>query len=281
MAGPGISLRSGLAVTLDRILIAGCGNMGGAMLAGWLRGGLDPARFKVVDPALATVPAGVTLLCDPPTEPFDAVLLGLKPQALVEAAAALGPATRGAAVLSLLAGADLATLTAKFPDAAGVVRVMPNLAAALGKSPIALAGTGLRAAIGALLEPLGAPEWVDEAQFDLLTALIGSGPAFIYRFITALSDGASTLGLHPAQARRFALGMAEGAVALAAASPETPAELAQRVTSAGGTTAAGLAVLDRDDALGRLVETTLRGARDRGAELAATARGDAATTCDE
>ena len=132
-----------------------------------------------------------------------------------------------------------------------------------------------------MLEALGAPEWVDEAQFDLLTALIGSGPAFVYRFITALSDGAAALGLDPAQAGRFALGMAEGAVALAAASPETPAELALRVTSAGGTTAAGLAVLDRDDALGRLVETTLRGARDRGAELAAAARGDAATTCDE
>lgn len=259
-------------MALERILIAGCGNMGGAMLAGWLRGGLDPARFTVVDPALTTSPPGVTLLRDPPAEPFDAVVLGIKPQALGDAAAALGPATRGAVVLSLLAGADLATLTAKFPDAVGVVRVMPNLAAALGKSPIALAGTGPREAIGALLERLGAPEWVDEAQFDLLTALIGSGPAFVYRFIAALSDGAAALGLDRAQARRFALGMAEGAVSLAAGSAETPAELAQRVTSAGGTTAAGLAVLDGDDALARLVEATLRAARDRGAELATAAR---------
>ncbi|MBP6555523.1 MAG: NAD(P)-binding domain-containing protein, partial [Novosphingobium sp.] len=83
---------------MDSILIVGCGNMGGAMLAGWLAAGFDPARFTVVDPVLAEAPAGVRLLREVPAEAFDVVLLGIKPQALGEVAPALEPATRGAIV---------------------------------------------------------------------------------------------------------------------------------------------------------------------------------------
>ena len=104
-------------------------------------------------------------------------------------------------------------------------------------------------------------------------ALAGSGPAFVYRFIAALADGGTALGLDPAQADRLARAMVEGAAALAARSTETPAELARRVTSPGGTTAAGLAVIDADGAFAELVAETLKAARDRGAELAAAARG--------
>ncbi|MEQ1495282.1 MAG: pyrroline-5-carboxylate reductase [Novosphingobium sp.] len=261
----------------ESILIVGCGNMGGAMLAGWLAGGLDPARFTVVDPVLAAAPAGVRLLRDIPAEQFDVVLLGIKPQALGEVAAVLEPATRGAIVLSILAGAELATLAERFPAAAALVRVMPNLAAAIGKSPLGLFEQGLdtagKARVGALLAPLGTPEWLaSEDQLDAVTALAGSGPAFVYRFIAALAEGGEALGLDPAQADRLARSMVEGAALLAAGSPETPAELARRVTSPGGTTAAGLAALDSDSALARLIEATLRAARDRGAELAAAAR---------
>jgi pyrroline-5-carboxylate reductase len=103
---------------------------------------------------------------------------------------------------------------------------------------------------------------------DAVTALAGSGPAFIYRFIDALAQGGVATGLPPEVAARMALAMAEGAVVLAAGSPESPAELTARVTSPGGTTAAGLAVLDHDEALRLLIEATLRAARDRGAELA-------------
>lgn len=262
---------------MDSILIVGCGNMGGAMLAGWLAAGFDAARFTVVDPVLAEVPAGVRLLREVPSGAFDAVLLGIKPQALGEVAPALEPATRDAIVLSILAGAELATLGARFPAAAAVVRVMPNLAAAIGKSPLGLYAQGLddggRRAVEALLTPLGTAEWLaSEDQLDAVTALAGSGPAFVYRFIAALAEGGAALGLDPAQADRLARAMVEGAALLAAGSPETPAELARRVTSPGGTTAAGLAVLDSDDALARLIEATLRAARDRGAELAAAAR---------
>lgn len=260
------------------ILICGCGNMGGAMLAGWLAAGLDPARFTVVDPVLAEAPAGVRLLRAVPDERFDVVLLGIKPQALPEVAPQLAPATRGAVVLSILAGAELATLAAAFPEAGGLVRVMPNLAAAIGKSPMGLFAQGLddtaRSAVTALLAPLGTAEWLAaEDQLDAVTALAGSGPAFVYRFIAALAEGGTALGLDPDQAGRLARAMVEGAAALAAASPESPAELARRVTSPGGTTAAGLAVLDADGAFAALITDTLKAARDRGAELAAAARG--------
>jgi len=126
-----------------RILQLGCGNMGGAMLAGWLAGGLDPAAFTVVDPFLAQAPAGVTLLDAVPqgTAAFDVVLLGFKPQQLPDASGAIAPLVGPQTLLlSILAGVDLATLRKLFPAAGGIVRVMPNLAASMGKSPIGLSG---------------------------------------------------------------------------------------------------------------------------------------------
>ena len=262
----------------DSILILGCGNMGGAMLAGWLAAGLDPARFTVVDPLLTAAPAGVRLLRAIPDEQFTTVLLGVKPQTLDEAAAALAPAIGAQTVLlSILAGVELTSIAARLPPCAGLVRVMPNLAAAIGKSPIGLYAHGLDKAgctqVERLLAPLGTAEWLEhESQLDAITALAGSGPAFVYRFIEALAAGGAELGLDPAQARRLALAMVEGAALLAAGSNVDPAALAARVTSPRGTTAAGLAVLDADAALIRLIAATLRAARDRGAELAAAAR---------
>ena len=262
------------------LLIVGCGNMGGAMLAGWLAGGIPPERFTVVDPMLPQAPAGVELLREPPaTGHWDAILLGIKPQQFTDAAPALAAlAGPGTAVLSILAGVELATLSARLPQVGAVVRIMPNLAAAIGKSPVALVGEGLsgdrRDAITTLMAPLGTPEWLaDEALFDAVTALAGSGPAFVYRFIAALAEGGAQLGLPRDQAGRLALAMVEGAAVLAAASPDEPGELARRVASPGGTTEAGLKVLDDNDALGRLVAATLAAARDRGAQMAAAARG--------
>lgn len=259
------------------LLLVGCGNMGGAMLAGWLAGGVDPARFTVVDPVLEAVPEGVLLLREVPEGRFDAVLLGVKPQIFSEIAPRIAPLAGGeTVVLSMLAGVELASLAACFPDAGGFVRIMPNLSAALGKSPVALAERGLgdakRAAVADFMGALGRPEWLDEALFDLITALVGSGPAFVYRFIDALAGGAATLGLGREQAGRLALAMVEGASLLASASPHEPAELARRVASPGGTTRAGLDVLDADGALDRLIEATLRAARDRGTELAREAQ---------
>lgn len=271
-------LRHRAGMTLNSILMVGCGNMAGAMLQGWLAAGFDPARFTIADPAPRDLPQGVShLAAIPAAGQFDAILLGVKPQMLGDVvppvAALAGP---GTVILSMLAGVELAVLRASFPNALALVRLMPNLAVALGKSPVALAEEGLdaagREAALALFAPLGTPEWVAEAEFDLVTALAGSGPAFVYRFIDALGSAAAQLGLPADKAGRLALSMVEGAAALAAASPHDPAELARRVASPGGTTQAGLDVMDADGAMLRLAEATLRAARDRSAEMAAEAR---------
>ena len=260
----------------QKLLIIGCGNMGGAMLAGWLAAGQDPARFAVLDPALAAAPAGVTLYrtADAAADAgrHDAVLLGFKPQQLGVLGPGLQALTGSVTVCSLLAGITLAQLAAAFPQAAAHVRVMPNLAAAIGKSPVILAEHGLdtggRDAVFALFDHLGTAMWLDgEAQFDLVTALAGSGPGFVYRFIDALAGAAVDLGLDEGTAAQLALATVEGAAALAAAAEVSPATLADRVASPGGMTREGLNVLDDGAALRRLLTATLRATRDKGAAL--------------
>lgn len=270
----------GMGTWPQSLLIVGCGNMGGAMLAGWLAGGLAPHRFIVVDPKLAEPPAGVQLLRGLPEghAGFDAILLGIKPQLLDQIIPGLAPLVGpNSTILSILAGVELASLARRLPQARTIVRIMPNLAAAIGKSPVALVAQGADQArrddITALMVPLGTPEWLgDEALLDAVTALGGSGPAFVYRFIAALAQGGAALGLPPDQAGRLALAMVEGAAALAARSPLAPDELARRVASPNGVTEIGLRVLDDGDALARLVAATLHAARDRSAEMAAESR---------
>ncbi|MEY2925958.1 MAG: hypothetical protein RL367_435, partial [Pseudomonadota bacterium] len=161
--------------------------------------------------------------------------------------------------------------------AGAIVRAMPNLPAALGKGVTGLFAAQptaeLTKAINALMKPLGLAEWLDdESHFHAVTALSGSGPAFVYRFIAALGGAGTTLGLPEDQALRFATAMVEGAGALAAASDADPTELARRVTSPGGTTAAGLDVLDGNGILPTLIRDTLRAAAQRSAELADAAK---------
>lgn len=261
------------------ILLIGCGNMAGAMLEGWLNGGMPPAAFTVVDPKRADVPAGVTLLKELPKEGrFDVVMLGIKPQGLDEAAPAIAPLVgRGTTLFSILAGVEFDSLSARFPEAGAIVRIMPNLAAAIGKSPIALDSRGLdetgRAAVTAMMAHLGTPEWLArEDLFDSVTALAGCGPAFVYRFIDALAAGGVALGLEKGQSQRLALAMVEGAAQLAAASPFSAGELADKVASPGGSTRAGMNVLDADGALAALIAATMAASRDRNAEMAAEAR---------
>lgn len=260
--------------TLNQLLIIGCGNMGGAMLAGWLAAGEVPARFSVLDPALPHAPDGVALYRDAgeTTGTHDAVLLGFKPQQLGALGAGLQGLTEGRTVCSLLAGITRDQLAAAFPKAAAYIRVMPNLAARINKSPVILAERGLdesgRAAAFALFDTLGSAVWLeDEAQFDLVTALAGSGPGFVYRFIDALAGAAIDLGLDEPTAAALALATVEGAAALAAASDASPATLADRVASPGGMTREGLNVLDEGAALRRLLAATLAATRDKGAAL--------------
>jgi len=258
--------------------LLGCGNMAGAMLDRWLDTGLDPAAVTVIDPNRNDAPAGVRLLARAPDEaPPAGLLLGVKPQMFASATPDAGRlADSGTTVISIMAGVDGATIGRRFADAA-IIRLMPNLPAALGKGVailhLARGGDDARAIADALAGPLGLALWVEnEALIDAGTAVSGSGPAFVYRFIQAMAAGAERLGFAPGQAAALALATVEGAAALAARSDATPGELAERVASPGGTTRAGLNVLDADDALTRLVETTLQAAADRASALATAAR---------
>lgn len=260
-----------------QLLIIGCGNMGGAMLAGWLAAGMDSARFAVLDPALEETPEGVALYRAvaeaEAAAAHDAVMLGFKPQQLAQLAPGIQPLCGdGIAMTSLLAGITLEQLRAAFPQASSHVRVMPNLAARINKSPVILLESGLddtrRSAAFALFDALGTAVWLeDESRFDLVTALAGSGPGFVYRFIDALAQAGADLGLDRAQADALALAMVEGAASLAAASEFSPGELADRVASPGGMTREGLNVLDEGGALVELLTRTLAATRDRGSEL--------------
>lgn len=259
---------------MNHLLIIGCGNMGGAILAGWLAACENPARFSVLDPALPEAPEGVALYRHANEVPggHDAVLLGFKPQQLGPLGPGIQGLTAGKTVCSLLAGITLAQLGTAFPDARAHVRVMPNLAAAIRKSPVILAQRGLDAeaqvAAFALFGTLGSAVWLDdEAQFDLVTALAGSGPGFVYRFIDALAGAAVDLGLDESTAASLALATVEGAAALAASAEASPATLADRVASPGGMTREGLNVLDEGMALRRLLVATLAATRDKGAAL--------------
>lgn len=263
----------------DNILLFGCGNMAGAMLEGWLAGGVPASSFTVYTRSYRPLPDGVEQVHElPQGRSFDAVMIGVKPQYLDDVVDQLeplmGPETT---VFSILAGVEYASLAARFPRAGAVLRIMPNLACALGKSPIALGDSGLddagRAAVTKLMEPLGTPVWLgEEEEFHAVTALAGSGPAFVYRFIDALALAANELGVEKDAAEKLAKAMVEGASLLAGSSPFSPGELADKVASPGGVTREGMNVLDKDGAINRLMLDTLTAARRRSAEMAEEAR---------
>jgi pyrroline-5-carboxylate reductase len=263
------------------LLMIGCGNMAGAMLEGWLAAGADPRMITVVRPSgRAPAPGIRTLTALPEDEAPALVLLGVKPQKLAEVAPVLAPALEPETILvSILAGTTLTTLRAFFPAPRTVVKAMPNLPVALGRGVTdlytdAASGSAPKAEVESLMSALGRSEWFDdEALFGAASALTAAAPAFLYRFLDALAAAGVELGLPAEQSARLAAAMAEGASALAAASAETPEQLARRVASPGGTTEAGLGILDADAALKTLVRQALEASRRRGAEMAAAKPG--------
>ncbi|WP_280524730.1 pyrroline-5-carboxylate reductase family protein [Sphingomonas japonica] len=262
-----------------RLWQIGCGNMGGAMLARWIgAGALDPGDVTVIVRSSAEVPKGVRVETALPQGPLpDILLLAVKPYQIDAVAPMLDGRGRLPLLVSILAGVEEAALAERF-DATAIVRAMPNLPVRLGSGVVALSSPSADAAarerVTELMAPLGLVEWIDDvALFDLVTALAGSGPGFVYRFIDALAGAAHSLGLPAELALRLAVATTDGAARLAADAQVSPAELADRVASKGGSTRAGLNVLDADNALERLLEATLVAARDRNVEMAATARG--------
>jgi pyrroline-5-carboxylate reductase len=268
----------------DRLLLIGCGNMAGAMLARWLDCGLPPYRVHVLRPSGRPVAPGVEVVTSLAGQVIAGthVLLACKPQQLPDVAAAVRPhLAHGPRLVSILAGVPVAQLREAFPDASVILRCMPNLPVRHGRGVCLLHGDERlqpvsRARASAMFGALGLVEWLaDEALFDAATALSGCGPAFVYRFADALAAAGAALGLDPAMAARMAVATVAGAGVSASLSGQSPADMADAVASKGGMTREGLDVLDRDGALDRLVAETLHAARDRGRALAELARGPA------
>jgi pyrroline-5-carboxylate reductase len=254
-----------LATFTGRMLLVGCGNMAGAMLDRWLAAGLDPALVAIVDP-FAKPREGIAhfaALADwlAAEQGAEWIMLGMKPQQLGEVADDLTPVLTGEThLLSILAGVSLADLALRFPAAKAQVRILPNLAARIGAGVSAFATLGDvdAAAVAGLLDPLGTVvALADDSTMDLITAAAGE-----------------RLGLSSDDALKLAIATFGGSTALLADSGEKPGVLVAQVASKGGTTQAGLDVLDEGGQLAALLTNVLRAARDRGRELADIARGD-------
>lgn len=231
----------------ERLWLLGAGNMGGALLARWHAA--DLADISVIDPNPRALPEGVLTDTMPPAGAGpDVLVLAVKPQLFVAASAGLAQRLRpDTLVISVMAGVTCAGILAQIGPRP-LVRTMPNTPARLGQGVTALFGHGAdaahRARAQALMAAAGATVWLDaEAQFDAVTGLSGSGPAYVFAFIEALTQAGIANGLSPMLSASLARATVTGAAALAAEPGADPAALRAAVTSPGGTTAAGLAVL--------------------------------------
>jgi pyrroline-5-carboxylate reductase len=265
----------------NSLLLVGAGKMGGAMLEGWLAKGLDPKRVTVLDPhpspALLDFAGTTGLQLNPDQRrlsPPEVLVLGIKPQGLAEAAPAIAPlAGPGTLVISILAGKTVRDLSQALPQAGALVRAMPNLPASIGRgatgayaSPATSARQ--RALTQGLLSAVGVVEWVDsEELIDAVTAVSGSGPAYLFHLVECLADAAREVGLETGVAERLARQTVIGAAELLSGSGLDPVILRQNVTSPGGTTAAALEVLMAPEGMRGLMLRAVEAAKRRAAEL--------------
>lgn len=263
------------------IAFIGAGNMGRAILGGLRAGGHPAAALRAADADAATRERvagdfGIVTAADnrAVAAGADVLVLAVKPQQMKEVALALAEVVTAAKplVLSIAAGIPTTALAAWFGPHTPIVRAMPNTPALIGRGTSALYATAVtdaarRTTAEAILQAVGAVHWLaDEALMDAVTALSGSGPAYVFRLIETLAAAGSTLGLAPELAQRLALETAAGAAELALASPQDPASLRRQVTSKGGTTERALAVLD-EGGLDALIARALTAARDRSRAL--------------
>ena len=259
--------------------LVGCGNMAGAMVAGWRAGALDLSGVTVIRPSGRPV-EGVRTVTDYPDEDPAFVMLGFKPQKLDEIAPQLAKRIgSGTILVSMLAGISAASLRERFPNARVIVRIMPNLPVAQVQGVVAIysedGDLDQLADVRQLMASLGMIAWCDsEAELGVIGALAAAGVAYVARFAGALQAAGEALGLRPGLAEQVAIQTLVGTGAYAADTAASMAEIARRVASPKGTTEQGLAVLDRPDGLAPLVERALEAAIRRGEELAAAARRD-------
>ncbi len=261
------------------LVLLGCGKMGGAMLEGWLAAGLPPASVQVIEPhpsaqTAAFAARGVRFDAAPPASAA-AVVIAVKPQMMAEAMGAVAPlAVPRTLFLSIAAGTPIGFFEGLLGATTPIVRAMPNTPAAVGRGIAALfanaPGTAFLPLAEALLAAVGDTVRLErEAQMDAVTAVSGSGPAYVFHMIEALAAAGEAEGLPPALAMRLARATVSGAGELARLSDEDAATLRRNVTSPGGTTAAALAVLmDADAGLSPLMRKAVAAAAARSRELA-------------
>ena len=263
------------------LILIGAGKMGGALLSGWLARGLAARSVRIVDPrppadttALLSRAGIVASATAPQGTKAGVLVIAVKPQAMGDALppvrATVDPNTL---VLSIAAGTTIVSLRNAL-GAQKIVRSMPNTPAQIGKGiTVAVATKAVdakaRSLTTTLLEAVGAVEWVEEESLiDAVTAVSGSGPAYVFLLAEALAEAGVAAGLAPALARRLADATIAGSGALLEWSGEDPATLRKNVTSPGGTTAAALAELMSDSGLAPLIRRAVLAAQKRAKELA-------------
>jgi pyrroline-5-carboxylate reductase len=259
------------------LVLVGAGKMGGAMLHGWLALGLDPTQIAIIEPKLSSDLAALRTrgLRINPTSIGDAtvVVIAIKPQVAATVVPTLKPLTgAGTLAVSIMAGKTLRFLESALPCA--VVRAMPNTPAAIGRGitvavPNSKVTQDQRRLADQLLGAVGAVEWVDdESLLDAVTAVSGSGPAYVFLLAETLARAGVAAGLPGDLAARLARATVSGSGELLHQSPLDAATLRRNVTSPGGTTAAALSVLMADDGLDPLMQKAIAAATKRSRELA-------------
>jgi len=262
------------------LALVGAGKMGGAMLSGWLALGLDGARVTVIDPhpsdEIRALCANSGASLNPPVvTPAQVLVLAVKPQTLDAAAPGLASLIGAhTLVVSIMAGKTVADIAARLPGAGAIVRTMPNTPAAVGRGVTgahasAAVSPAQRATADALLSAVGSVVWVDdEALINAVTAVSGSGPAYVFLLAECMAQAGEKLGLPRDVAEKLARATVEGAGELMYRdAATTPAQLRINVTSPGGTTAAALGVLMGDAGLAALMERAIAAAHSRAQEL--------------
>jgi pyrroline-5-carboxylate reductase len=260
------------------IAFIGGGNMASALVGGLVRGGLAPQRIMVIEPLEAQrqkLQQQFGVVADAAATPRLAgaatVVWAVKPQSFAEAAAPCAAFVAGALQVSVMAGVRCAAL-ARASGSERVVRTMPNTPALIGQGIAGLFATPAvdaagRAAVEALFAPTGQVLWVErEDDLDAVTALSGSGPAYVFYFLEAMMQAAAEMGLSEQQGRALAQATFAGAAALAMGSPLSPAALREQVTSKGGTTHAAITTLDAEGVKAAFVKA-LHAARARAQAL--------------
>lgn len=264
---------------MAKIILVGCGKMGSAMLAGWLAQGVTAADVVVVDPHAVGLPDGVRV-CDgaqdiPADFSPDIAILAVKPQVMADVLPAYGRFAGTTLFLSIAAGKTVDFFRTYLGAQAAVVRAMPNTPAAVGRGiTVCVAGPGVsqtgRDLSSSLLAAVGQVAWIeDEALMDAVTAVSGSGPAYVFLLAEVMAAAGEKAGLPPELAAQLARATVSGAGELLRQSTDTAAQLRINVTSPGGTTAAALGVLmDEAKGMGPLMTDAVAAATRRGKELA-------------